>query len=133
MGVIVCRQRGCAGDISMRSNAVYFPRMNVPTLALTMACPSRGTKAGKESRFTVQNRVKRTKTGGTREQSTLEEGAMPRANLNLPPKDDMGSKIVPWEKRHAAGKDLGRSVLRESHSEWVPPKDRPVLKHTSKR
>jgi hypothetical protein len=25
---------------------------------------------------------------------------MPRANLNLPPKDDMGSKIVPWEKRH---------------------------------
>ena len=76
---------------------------------------------------------KRTKTGGTREQSTLGEGAMPRANLNLPPKDDMGSKIVPWEKRHAAGKDLGRSVLRESHSEWVPPKDRPVLKHTSKR
>jgi uncharacterized protein (DUF2252 family) len=50
---------------------------------------------------------------------------MPRANLNLLPKDDMGSKIVPWEKRHAAGKDLRRSVSRESHAEWIPPKGRP--------
>jgi uncharacterized protein (DUF2252 family) len=50
---------------------------------------------------------------------------MPRANLSLLPKDDMGSKIVLWEKRHAAGKDLRRSVSRESHAEWIPPKDRP--------
>jgi uncharacterized protein (DUF2252 family) len=37
----------------------------------------------------------------------------------------MGSKIVPWEQRHAAGKDLRQSVSRESHAEWSPPKDRP--------
>src|SRR6202035_4013154 len=47
------------------------------------------------------------------------------ANLKLPPKSDMGSKLVPWEKRHAAGKDLRRSVSRESHAEWIPPKGRP--------
>src|SRR6266699_1042865 len=47
------------------------------------------------------------------------------AKLELPPKYDMGSKIVPWEKRHAAGKDLRRAVPRESHAEWIPSKDRP--------
>ena len=47
------------------------------------------------------------------------------AKLELLPKYDMGSKIVPWEKRHAAGKDLRRAVPRESHAEWIPPKDRP--------
>ena len=47
------------------------------------------------------------------------------ANLRLPPKGDMGSKIIPWEMRHSAGKDLRRSVSRESHAEWIPSKDRP--------
>jgi uncharacterized protein (DUF2252 family) len=46
------------------------------------------------------------------------------ANLKLPPKGDVGSKVVPWEKRHAAGKELRRSVSRESHAEWIPAKDR---------
>src|SRR5260370_35643197 len=47
------------------------------------------------------------------------------AKLELTPKYDMGSKIVPWEKRHAAGKDLRRAVPRESHAEGIPTKDRP--------
>jgi uncharacterized protein (DUF2252 family) len=37
----------------------------------------------------------------------------------------MGSKIVPWEKRHAAGKELRRKVPRESHAMWAPWKGRP--------
>src|SRR5258708_18623002 len=47
------------------------------------------------------------------------------AKLELTPKYDMGSEIVPWEKRHAAGKDLRRAVPRESHAEWIPSKSRP--------
>jgi uncharacterized protein (DUF2252 family) len=47
------------------------------------------------------------------------------ANLKPLPKSDMGSKSVSWEIRHAAGKDLRRSVSRESHAEWIPPEDRP--------
>jgi uncharacterized protein (DUF2252 family) len=47
------------------------------------------------------------------------------ANLKPLPKSDMGSKSVSWEIRHAAGRDLRRSVSRESHAEWIPPKDRP--------
>ena len=49
---------------------------------------------------------------------------MSMADLKLPRKGDMGSKIVPWEKRHAAGKDLRHSVSRESLAEWIPPMDR---------
>ena len=47
------------------------------------------------------------------------------AKIEPPPKFDMGSKIVPWEKRHADGKDLRRAVPRESHAEWTPSKGRP--------
>jgi uncharacterized protein (DUF2252 family) len=47
------------------------------------------------------------------------------ANLKPLPKSDMGSKSVSWEIRHAAGRDLRRSVSRESHAAWIPPKDRP--------
>jgi hypothetical protein len=36
------------------------------------------------------------------------------AKIEAPPKSHMGAKIVPWEKRHAAGKDLRRAVPRES-------------------
>jgi hypothetical protein len=35
---------------------------------------------------------------------------MPVAKIEPPPKSDIGSKIVPWEKRHADGKDLRRVV-----------------------
>jgi hypothetical protein len=42
------------------------------------------------------------------------------AKLEPLPKYDMGSKIVPWETRHAAGKDLRRAVPRESHALWIP-------------
>ena len=37
----------------------------------------------------------------------------------------MGSKIVHWEKRHAAGKELRKAAPRESHAEWTPWKGRP--------
>jgi hypothetical protein len=47
------------------------------------------------------------------------------AKIEVPQKQDMGSKLVPWEKRHAAGKDLRRAVPRESHAEWIPSKGRP--------
>lgn len=47
------------------------------------------------------------------------------AKIEPLPKFDMGSKIVPWEKRHAAGKELRRAVPRESHAEWTPWKGRP--------
>ena len=54
-----------------------------------------------------------------------QRGNMTIAKLEPMPKHDMGSKAVPWAKRHAAGKDLRQKVTRESHSEWTPPKDRP--------
>jgi uncharacterized protein (DUF2252 family) len=38
---------------------------------------------------------------------------------------DLGSKMVPWEQRHAEGKVLRRRVPRESHAEWKPGKNRP--------
>jgi len=47
------------------------------------------------------------------------------AKLDPPPRSDFGHKIVSWEKRHAAGKDLRREVPRESHAEWIPSSDRP--------
>jgi uncharacterized protein (DUF2252 family) len=50
---------------------------------------------------------------------------MARAKIEPPPHFDMGSKVVPWEKRHAAGKDLRRAVPRESHAEWTLWKGRP--------
>src|SRR5215472_702387 len=47
------------------------------------------------------------------------------AKLETLPTFDLGSKLVPWEKRHADGKTLRRSVPRESHAEWKPGKNRP--------
>jgi hypothetical protein len=47
------------------------------------------------------------------------------AKIEAPPKSNMGAKIVAWEKRHAAGKDLRRAVPRESHAEWTVWKGRP--------
>jgi uncharacterized protein (DUF2252 family) len=38
---------------------------------------------------------------------------------------DLGSKMVPWEQRHAEGKVFRRRVPRESHAEWKPGKNRP--------
>jgi uncharacterized protein (DUF2252 family) len=38
---------------------------------------------------------------------------------------DLGSKMVPWEQRHAEGKVFRRRVPRESHTEWKPGKNRP--------
>src|SRR3984957_8883966 len=50
---------------------------------------------------------------------------MAKAKIELFQKQDMGSERVPWEKRHAGGKDLRRAVPRESHAEWISPKGRP--------
>jgi len=47
------------------------------------------------------------------------------AKLETLPKFDLGSDMVPWEKRRAEGKTLRRSVPRESHAEWKPGKNRP--------
>ena len=47
------------------------------------------------------------------------------AKLDPMPRNDFGHKVVPWQKRHADGKDLRRTVPRESHAEWLPSKDRP--------
>src|SRR5258707_13215269 len=47
------------------------------------------------------------------------------AKMNPPPRSDFGQKVIPWQKRHADGKDLRRTVPRESHAEWIPSKDRP--------
>jgi uncharacterized protein (DUF2252 family) len=47
------------------------------------------------------------------------------AKIEALPKSNMGAKIVPWEKRHAAGKDLRRAVPRESLAEWTVWKGRP--------
>jgi uncharacterized protein (DUF2252 family) len=46
------------------------------------------------------------------------------AKIEALPKFDMGGKMVPWEKRHADGKDLRRAVPREAHAEWTPSKRR---------
>ena len=40
-------------------------------------------------------------------------------------KFDLGTKMVPWKRRHAEGKDLRRAVPRESHAQWKPEKNRP--------
>jgi uncharacterized protein (DUF2252 family) len=47
------------------------------------------------------------------------------AKLDTLPKFDLGSDMVPWEKRRADGKALRRAVPRESHAEWKPGKNRP--------
>jgi hypothetical protein len=47
------------------------------------------------------------------------------AKLEPPPRSDFGGKVVPREKRHAAGKDLRRAVPLESHAKWKAWKDRP--------
>jgi len=47
------------------------------------------------------------------------------AKIEPPPRSDFGHKVIPWQKRHADGKDLRRTVPRESHAEWIPSKDRP--------
>ncbi len=47
------------------------------------------------------------------------------AKIEPLPRSDFGHKVVPWQKRHADGKDLRRKVPRESHAEWIPSKDRP--------
>jgi uncharacterized protein (DUF2252 family) len=47
------------------------------------------------------------------------------AKIEPPPRSDFGDKAVPWEKRHAAGKDLRRAVPLESHAEWKTWKGRP--------
>src|SRR5215472_1528149 len=47
------------------------------------------------------------------------------AKLEHLPDFDLSRKAVPWETRRAAGKKLRTSVPRESHAEWVPPKNRP--------
>ena len=47
------------------------------------------------------------------------------AKIEPPPRSDFGDKAVPWETRHAAGKDLRRAVPLESHAEWKTWKGRP--------
>ena len=47
------------------------------------------------------------------------------AKIEPLPRSDFGHKVVPWQKRHADGKDLRRTVPRESHAEWIPLNDRP--------
>ena len=47
------------------------------------------------------------------------------AKLDPMPRNDFGHEVVPWQKRHADGKDLRRTVPRESHAEWIPSKNRP--------
>src|ERR1700761_6010332 len=47
------------------------------------------------------------------------------AKIEPLPRSDFGHKVVPWQKRHADGKDLRRTVPRESHAEGIPSKDRP--------
>lgn len=41
------------------------------------------------------------------------------------PKFDLGRKFMSWEERRAEGKKLRRTVPREAHAEWSPPKSRP--------
>ena len=47
------------------------------------------------------------------------------AKIEPLPRSDFGHKVVPWQKRHADGKELRRAVPREALAEWIPPKDRP--------
>ncbi len=47
------------------------------------------------------------------------------AKLETLAKFDLGSELVPWEKRRADGKALRRAVPRESHAPWKPGKKRP--------
>jgi uncharacterized protein (DUF2252 family) len=47
------------------------------------------------------------------------------AKLEVAPRSDFGEKIFPWEKRHAAGKDLRHAVPRELNAEWKVWKGRP--------
>src|SRR5207302_3645796 len=56
---------------------------------------------------------------------TFREGTVAIAKLDPMPRNDFGHEAVQWQKRHADGKDLRRTVPRESHAEWIPPKDRP--------
>ncbi len=56
---------------------------------------------------------------------TFREGTVAIAKLDPMPRNDFGHKVVPWQKRHADGKDLRRTVPRESHAEWIRSKDRP--------
>ena len=46
------------------------------------------------------------------------------AKMEPLPKFDLGSKLVPWEKRRRDGKALRHAVPRESHAEWKPSKNR---------
>jgi hypothetical protein len=41
------------------------------------------------------------------------------------PKFDLGSELVPWERRRNEGKAMRRAVPRESHAEWKPGTKRP--------
>jgi hypothetical protein len=38
------------------------------------------------------------------------------AKLDPMPRNDFGHKVVSWQKRHADGKDLRRTVPQESHA-----------------
>jgi uncharacterized protein (DUF2252 family) len=40
-------------------------------------------------------------------------------------KFDLGEKLISWKDRHADGKELRRTVPRESHAEWKEHKNRP--------
>src|SRR5580698_9636332 len=46
------------------------------------------------------------------------------AKLHPLPKFDLERKPVSWKERRAAGKKLRASVPRESHAEWIAPKNR---------
>src|SRR3981189_1258964 len=56
---------------------------------------------------------------------TVREGTMAIAKIEALPRSDFGHKVVPWQKRHADGKDLRGTVPREPHAAWLPSKDRP--------
>src|SRR5258705_12927856 len=56
---------------------------------------------------------------------TFREGTMAIAKIEPLPRTDFGHKVVPWQKRHADGKDLRRTVPRESQAEWIRSKERP--------
>src|SRR5258707_14493893 len=56
---------------------------------------------------------------------TFREGTVAIAKLDTMPRNDFDHKVIPWQKRHADGKDLRRTVPRESHAEWIRSKDRP--------
>jgi uncharacterized protein (DUF2252 family) len=62
---------------------------------------------------------------GASEENQILGGTMAIAKIEPPPKCDMGRKTIPWERRHAAGKELRRKIPRESHASWTPWKGRP--------